>query len=330
MLLEAARVLLNVNLQLARRCFVLNRIGSGIVQFEGPRAVVADLSSLVAIADEKTWLGYAEFAARFLYPLALMCGGHDPAARMQLAAGGVSADMLRTRLPKSARPESLTLQWRSDSMVARLTRPLRRWARRDRLPHSDSDLRGRDTVVHKLLWAREELERIAAGMAVSPLTVLPTEASRLREVVASLGPARILQWGGAHAIAGVESVVCTAEPAASSGWYWNACIHDTPWLPLVIDLSQPLPQGGKPALQRLRTDLMLVIAKDGLLSPAPSILNAHLDWLLPWTRRWLIVHLPREWPSAPMGLLTALRERVSSVVTLTPDDTTGQILLCEK
>jgi hypothetical protein len=330
MLRDAARTLLDGCIQLARRGYALNRIDAATMQFDGARAVVADLTSLTPIGEETTWLGYPEFAARFLYPLVMMVHGHDAAARRHLASGGVSGEMLRHHVPLGAIPSSLRTQWRSQSMLAKIGRPIWRWWHGKIPVEADGDSRQRDGVVRKLQWAREELEEIATGIGMVPDRQLPAVDARLMGVVESLNPGRILQWGGGSAISGFDSIICYTEPTSADRWFGIAQTHRLSLVPLVVDLSQPLPQSGKPAVERLRSELLIVPAAEGLLSPLPSTLNAHLDWLTQWTDRWLLIQLPREWPSAPARLAVVLQKRFTSVVTLSADAENGPLLLCER
>ena len=330
MLRDAARTLLSCCIQLARRGYTLNRIDAGIVQFDGPRAVVADLTSLSPVGEETTWLGYPEFAARFLHPLAMMVHGHDATARRHLATGGVSGEMLRHHVPLRAIPPSLRAQWRSQSKLAKLARPISRWMRGAAPIDIESNKRRRNTVVRKLERAREELEEFAPGNAMIADRQLPLVDTELAKVVESLRPGRILLWGSGSPINGFDSILCHTQPKEADRWYGIAQTHRLPLVPLVMDLSQPLPQSGKPAEERLRSELMITQADEGLLSPLPSTLNAHVDWLTKWTNRWLLVQLPHEWPSAPAGLAAALQRQFTGVVTLSKNAHKGPLLVCEK
>ena len=102
MLKDAALLVLDFNLELARTGLATQDAHPANVLFNGCEPVFVDFGSIVAIAPEAPWAAVDEFCRFYLYPLYLMAGGQGRIARWLLhdTEGGVrSSDFFRGLQP---------------------------------------------------------------------------------------------------------------------------------------------------------------------------------------------------------------------------------------
>jgi hypothetical protein len=336
MLCHAARVLVTTSLRLARRGFAFKNVRATAVQFWGTRPLVVDVASLAPLSGEPQWAGYPEFAAQFLFPLALMANGHEPIARQLLARGGIRTADVITRLRRSQLPASLLAELKANSIIRRLlriawhvVRPLP--ATRRRAPGT----RTRDAVVRHLEAARDELEDLAPRLT-SPSSTARIELPRprVRRLIDGLNPGTVIDLSGGGPIDGnaatlafhADSAICAAAYVAAQRR------HDpTSALPLVIDPENLPIARGQPPYERLKADFVYADALgSGLLIATPSDLTAAVARTVCWTRRWLLVEMPPGIAQAPRPLLHELELRFHTVVRLPSDLAAGGLLLCER
>lgn len=339
MLCQAARVLLDVSLRLARHGYALKNIRPTTVQFDVTRPLVVDVSSLAPLSGEPTWVGYPEFAAEFLYPLALMAYGQEPVARYLLARGGLrTADML-AHLKRSRFPASLRAELKANSTIRRLLRvawhvvhPISPQPKK-RPPGT----RSRDAVVRHIELAREELEEIAP-LVTAPRFVprMQLPRPRVRRLIEGLAPVSTIDLAGTGAMngpGGATALAFHAKSDACAADYFAASRRDPAerHLPLMVDPAN-LPAARGPApYDRLRADVVFAVAAEtNLLRSAPSEVRSAVAAAACWSRRWLLIELPPGCNQPPAPLLHELEQRFHSITRLPSDLAAGGLVLCER
>jgi hypothetical protein len=340
MLKDAARTIVDLTIELARRGLTLKDAHPWNLLFDACRPVYVDMTSITPQGDEPGWPAYDEFCRFCYYPLILMAHGHERIARTLLPEyEGILRSDLLTMLRGSA-PSRFVF-----------SKLLRRGLKLTGA-FFKKEAGGTASTLAFLKKVRRDLEQIQlpshhSGQRDDERMIAPahdwTPAQRsLGELLNELRPGTVLDlsrgaaWTSVlPAARGYNVVSVSADSARATSIYEAARHNRLPILPLVMDFIKPSPSVGYSshyaiaATERLQCDMVIGL---GLAHRLASENHFNFDLiaegLSAFSKRWLVVDFAESCP--PDDFISALRRRFNSVITLPQAAEQGAWLLCEK
>lgn len=290
MLRAAARLTLELCLELLPRGWTLQDAYPWNVLFQGTRPVFVDVGSVTPVEPRFLWRAYQQFCNFFLFPLYLCSAGLGSVSRRLLYdyLQGVTPELCQRLLPRG-------FSLRHPQSVSRLGLPLAvsRWTRRLGLEeklesvHQDMDARvdlgaARERLFKGLLRDLEAIRLPVAKTVWSEYQAWPDwdapdtwgpKQRRLAEILDRIKPASVIDvacnlgWysvlaarGGARVVAFDQDESCVSKLFA----YADKHGHDV--TPLVVDLLNPAPAFGwrlrqfPSLLDRVQGELVMALA----------------------------------------------------------------------
>jgi len=326
MLKDAARMLINLEIELVSYGLTLQDAHVWNVLFDGYKPIYVDFNSIIPAEGAVLWPPYEEFCRFFVRPLHLMAWGHGRIARWLLhdfEQGVLESDMLAMSAGMSWHIWLRRVVSESRRYIPGALKQLVRKGRtliQSRPGSSTSETRSRLAF---LLNLKQEVEDI-------PDPPLKTEWSDyydgkfpelsqtdgwtakhivVKRVLDDLHPASVLDVGSnrgwfaqlaaqyaTHVVAFDTDEVCIAQ------LYHDAKEKKLPILPLVMNFKNPSPGYGlsnrwlTPAIQRFVCDLVLALALvHHLVFKQRLNFDQIAQALSVFARRWLLVEfVPRE------------------------------------
>ena len=224
------------------------------VQFQGARPVFIDLLSLRRYHEGEYWIGHRQFCEQFLNPLLLQAAlGVSPAAWYRGAMEGIPGDALMRLLPRRWWLRRGVLQHvvlphllSGRSLTRGAAPPLPRTALMAMLRglrHAIAGLRAKPTGGRWTGYATENVygdgdyARKRAFVAAAVRRVAP---AMLWDVGCNSGDAAVTALeAGAGTVIGFDS-----DPDVLNQAYERACREQRSFLPLLVDMANPSPDGG--------------------------------------------------------------------------------------
>lgn len=322
MLKDGALLIIELEIELARRGLTLQDANPWNLLFDGPRPVYVDFGSLVPADNNWTWNPLDEFYRYFIHPLQLMAQGRRQMARSLLHDS--NQIVLWFSLPALIRRPYRDFDKRQ-TMRGLLS------ATKQRAPHLIPDkvfallhglLSEPSTGCRRhLLTFMEQLRQKVADIATRSLReqltedgedgYLPLEPSSqwtakhrsVKRVLAELRPSSVLHIGSHRgwysqlaAMHGGAVVALDVIEGAVARLYRDAKAKDLRILPLVMKFASHSPTYGRysqrlaPATQRLQCDMVLAL---GLVHQL--VFERHLNFeqiseeLFAFSNRWALV-----------------------------------------
>jgi len=299
------------------------------VQFDGPRPLFIDVSSLVVYRDGEFWSGHRQFCEQFLNPLLLQSKTGAPYHGWYRGTlEGLPSEHLARVLPLRARLDwrvltHVVLQARLQSSASRKGVESLRTLRARRLPRRNfaallNQLRGwiaglKPSGAGATTWSEYERTRSYDEQG---------QGERLRfvqEFVAATRPEMLWDFGcnaGEFSIAalraGAERVVgFDSDHGALALAFERAEREDVPFLPLFLDAANPSPSQGwrererRGLLDRADCDAVLALAFEHHLAIGRNIpLPQFADWLVQLAPAGVVEFVEKEDPQVQTMLAT--------------------------
>jgi hypothetical protein len=346
MLKDAALLVLDFSLELAKLNLELQDANPWNVIFEGCRPKYVDFGSIVPIQSSQSWLPQEEFIKCFLNPLYLIDLGYRKQASKLMQDykkwGVTDRDMF--------------------SILRGHHLPL--WLVRN-LPIEFATKKER---IQTLVTFREFIENIPVRLPSTEWSEYYQNEARLDEpnswnlkqsqvadIVLKLQPKSLLDigsnsgWYSQLAARNGSQVVAFDVDETCINNLYKSCDYQTDILPLVIDFCHPTPAHGKnlefaSATQRLKCEMVLALAVvHHLVFKQSETFENITSKLAGFTNKWLLIEfIPKEdryvseWYNDNFSWYTndnfvrALQQHFSKITTFPSNRLPRTLLLCEK
>jgi hypothetical protein len=266
MLHDAARLILNLALELASAGLLLKDSHPWNVLFDSTHPVYVDLTSIAPLGDSKQWIAYQEFCKYCLYPLLLMISGQDRIARLLMPEEeGVRRQDLLPHLGARLRWKTGISRWKRAAATATSL-----------LSHSNhtSTSSGQAPDARRLIAELKQIRSFVDGLpmpAYKDTQPVMSNYETFERLICEKAPSTILDVSGTANYAKVAAknagrvVRFDADPKASARLYLDARELSLPILPLVIDFRKPTPARGLAdhwaigAAQRLACEMVVAL-----------------------------------------------------------------------